>query len=281
LQLGEYQEAARHFQRSLALAEAEFDNAAAVAAASGLGDVGLALGEWAGAHAWYQRAMRVAEAATDPLALGRLRHRLGRLEHERGDFTGAGEQIRAAREQLEPLGDAGELAAVLNTQGLVDAAVGRPGAALAAYREALAWAQRVPKPDLELEIRLNLADLALGGGRLLDAEEELRRAEEAAIAHHLVGRLVRVYGLMGRLRGLHGDETGFVFFEQAVALCRTLASSRADEAWVHREYGLFRLRLGQPDEARAYLERAQELFGALGRTLEVARVREELERLSA
>jgi len=282
VQLGDHSDAARHFQRSLALAEAEFDQSAAVEASRGLGDIALAQGEWAGANAWYQRALRLAEAASDARAIGQVQHQFGRLAHQRGDLTGAGEQLRAARERFEQLGEVTELAGVLNSQGLVDAALGRHGVALAAYREALAWAQRAPAAaDLELSIRLNLVELALGTGRLLEAEEELRRAEESAVAHDLAGRLVRVYGLMGRLRGLHGDETGFVFFEQAVELCHMLGASPLDEAWVYHEYGLFRLRLGQGDEARAYLERAQELFGSLGKSLELERVRGDLERLTA
>ena len=39
--------------------------------------------------------------------------------------------------------------------------------------------------------------------------------------------------------------------------------------------------LGSRDEARAYLERAREIFESLGDTLEVEKVREELQQVSA
>jgi Flp pilus assembly protein TadD len=86
---------------------------------------------------------------------------------------------------------------------------------------------------------------------------------------------------MGRLRGAQGDETGFVFFEQAIELVRALPGSVVTEAQVYHAYGLFRSRLGQQDEARAYLERARELFDSLGEAVERARVDEELRALSA
>ncbi|HEX9705372.1 MAG TPA: tetratricopeptide repeat protein, partial [Gemmatimonadales bacterium] len=82
--LGRYDDSARNWQRSLALAEAEFDQAGATAASAGLGEVALARGEWPGANAWYQRGLRLADAAGDIRAAGRLERRLGVLAHRRG-----------------------------------------------------------------------------------------------------------------------------------------------------------------------------------------------------
>jgi tetratricopeptide (TPR) repeat protein len=94
-------------------------------------------------------------------------------------------------------------------------------------------------------------------------------------------RLAQVYTLMGRLRGAQEDETGFVFFEQAIELAKALDRSVTTQAQVYFEYGLFRNRLGQQDEARAYLEQARELFESLGETAERERADAELRRLTA
>src|SRR5213078_5216656 len=129
------------------------------------------------------------------------------------DLAAAGDLLRRARERFEAAGPPDEMAGVLNEQGRLDAELGRYTAASAAYREALAWVQREPRdPGLELSIRLSLAELQLETGRLLEAEEEMRRAEQVAIAGSLTARLVQVYTLMGILRGRQQDETGFVFF---------------------------------------------------------------------
>lgn len=282
LALGHYEVGAKHFQRSLALAEAEFDQVGATGACEGLADTALAQGQWSGAYAWYSRGLRLAEAAGDVVRAGRFERQLGVVARHQGDLAAASEFLRSARERLEPTALADEMARVLNEQGQLDAKLGRQAAASAAYREALAWAQRKPgEPGVELTIRLNLAERDLDAGHLVEAEAELRRAEQVAIGGDLVLRLAHVYVLMGRLRGAQEDETGFVFFEQAIELAKALDRSVATEAQVCFEYGLFRNRLGQQDEARAYLERARELYGSLGETVERERADAELRRLSA
>ena len=282
LALGGHAEGARHFQRALALAEAEFDQAGAIAACQGLGDAALGQGQWSGALAWYSRGLRLAQASQDRRAVGRLERHLGVLARRQGDLAAAGDHLRRARESAEAVGAADEMARVLDTQGQLEAQQGRHGAAATAYREALAWAQRPPRdPALELVIRLNLAELQLETGRFLEVDEELRRAEQVAIAGNLTRPLVQVYTLMGRLRGQQEDETGFVFFEQAIELCKTVERAAATEGLVYLEYGLFRDRLGQRDEARAYLERAREIFDSVGEALERDRVDAELRKLSA
>ena len=280
--IGKHADGASDFQRALALAEAEFDQAGAISACVGLGDAQLALGAWGGAQAWFSRGLRLAEASGDQARIGGLERRLGVLARKQADLAAAGEYLRRARERFEDAGPADEMARVLDAQGRLDAQLGRHTAAAAAYREALAWTQRAPRaPGLELSIRLNLAELELEMGRWLDAEAELRRAEQVAIAANLAGRLAQIYTLMGKLRGAQQDETGFVFFEQAIELARAVEHSAAAEAQVYHDYGLFRSRLGQQEEARAYLERARELFDSLGEAGERELIDAELRALSA
>ena len=73
--LSAFADGARLFQRALALAEAEFDQASVIAASEGLGEASLAQGQLSGAQAWLGRALRMAEAAGDRAALGRVRRR--------------------------------------------------------------------------------------------------------------------------------------------------------------------------------------------------------------
>src|SRR2546425_18212 len=216
LGLGLHAEGARHYQRCLALAEAEFDPAAAISACEGLGKAAQAQVEWAGAEAWYARGLRLAEAAGDQRRIGGLLHELATLACRRGELAAAGDYLRRARGFFEPLTEALAMAQVLNTQGQLDVQLGRQQAAAAAYREALAWLQRAPRePSLESGIRLNLAQLQLEAGRFLEAEEELRRAEQLAIGEKLMRRPGQVLTGLGALRGPRLDETRFCFFEEA------------------------------------------------------------------
>lgn len=280
LAVREHANGARYFQRALALAEAAFDQAGAIGACEGLGDAAMWQGEWLGAQAWYARGLRLAEASNDRRSLGRLERQMGVLARRQGDLAAAGDHLRRAREWFEG-GLPEEMARVLNEQGQLETQLGRSAAAGAVYREALAWVQRASRDlDLELAIRLGLAGLLLETARLLEAEEEMRRAEQVAIAGHSRRGLVQVYTLMGKLRGRQQDETGFVFFEEAIQLCRTLGSATA-EAQVYLEYGLFQEQVGQMDEARAYLERAREIFASAGDAGERDRADAELQKMSA
>jgi len=275
LALGNYSEGARHYQRALVLSEAEFNQSGAVDASVGLGAAAFERGEWSGARAWYSRALRLTESGNDRLRLGVIEHRLGLLDRQQGDLAAAGDHLRRARECFEGLnGEAAlQMARVLDAQGELDAALGRPGPAAGAFREALAWVRRDQHdPGLDVTIRLHLAELLLDTGRWLEAEEEMRRAEQLAITSNQTRGLVRIYTLLGTLRGRQDDETGFVFFEQAIALCRALEGPLLEDARVYHAYGLFRQVCGGPDEARAYLERARGIFRSLGMDAEVERV---------
>jgi tetratricopeptide (TPR) repeat protein len=282
LQVGAYAVGARYFQRAFALAEAELDTLGAIAASEGLGDAALRQEQLSGAHSWYSRGLRLAEASGDQVRWGRFERQLGVLAQRQGDLASASDHLSRSRVRLEPSGEAHEMARTLAAQGALEVELGNYQAASAAYREALAWVQREPKDaELEMDIRTRIGELLLEAGRLLEAEEELRRAEEVAIAANLTVRLIHLYTLMGQLRGRQADETGFVFFEQAIDLCRMVGPSPTAEAHVYFEYGRFRQRLEQLDEARAYFERARGMFERAGESAQQDRAAKALGQLSA
>jgi tetratricopeptide (TPR) repeat protein len=275
---GYLDEGARAFQRSLALAEAESDNEHAAGACQGLGDVLFAQSQWAGAEAWFNRGLQFAtsnRALAASLSLG-----LGQTALRRGQLEAATDQLQRAFESFEAMGDKAGVIRTLLARGLMEAAHGKTAAVLASYREAL---NLLPvanaDPALELAVRLRLAELYLELGRLPDAEDEARRAEDLAIAHQQRGSLARVYVIMGKLRSRQGDDNGFVFFEQAIELCRSGEPARRLEADVYREYARFRTTMGDRHEARAYLERARELLEPFGDDLARERIDEELRQL--
>jgi len=276
---GYLDEGARAFQRSLALAEAEADKVHAAGACKGLGDVLFAQAQWSGAEAWFTRGLQYAQA-NRPLN-GSLSLGLGQIAHRRGDYTAATARLERALETFEALGDQAGVVRTLLARGLMEAAQGRTSDVLGSYREALS---RLPVTDrdpvLELSVRLRLAELYLDLDRLPDAEDETRRAEDVAITYQQTRWLARVYLIMGKIRGRQGDENGFVFFEQAIDLCRSGEPARRLEADVYREYARFRAIMGDRDEARAYLERARELLEPFGDAAARERIDEDLQRLT-
>jgi tetratricopeptide (TPR) repeat protein len=283
MRLGRFQEAGRHFQRGLALAESELDHAGAADACEGLGSIALEQApEAMGAQAWYSRGLLFARAAGNERRIGQLHLDLGEAACRTGEWSLAGDSVREARDLFQQLADPRGLARVLALQAALSAGLGETREATAAYREALAWALRgEPDAALEVSIRINCAKLFLDSGSYLETDEELRRAEQMAIANNLIHELVRIYTLMGSAHGRQGDEVGFVFFEQAIELMRMLDHSPLDEAQVCYEYGVFENRVERPDESRAYLERAREIFESVGASGGLERVDAELHRVSA
>ncbi|MGH7531163.1 MAG: hypothetical protein ACREMN_12325, partial [Gemmatimonadales bacterium] len=149
-------------------------------------------------------------------------------------------------------------------------------ASLTASGPALAPAPDAADPALHVTVRLRLVELYLEAGRLPDAEDEARRAEEVAIATQASRSLARVYVLMGRMRERQRDENGFVFFEQAIELCRGPHPDARLEADVYRAYGQFRVALGDLHEAGACLARARDLLVPFGDEVALERVEQDL-----
>lgn len=281
-ELARFDEAARYHQRALVLAEATFDHAAVVRACIGLGRAAIARDELTGAQAWFQRAQRQAESAAAPTARGTIEFELGALAWRLGDAGAARERLQRARDVLEPIGADADLARLACMLGQIESASGNHRAAIAAGREALAWALHpAVGAQVTAETCLAVAAFFASAGQLLDAEGELRRAESIAIEHNFSELLVRVYIALGDLATTQGDETGFVFFEQAAELCHAIAPISSLEGRVYESYGNFRLRFGQREEAHAHLERARQIFDAVHDVASLTRLGRELASLSA
>jgi tetratricopeptide (TPR) repeat protein len=277
---GSFENAARRYQRSLVLADAEGTAEAAALSCEGLGEVSFEQEKLQGAASWYARGLRHAGENKELAAL--LTIGSARVAYSRGDLATADERLQHASETLLELRHAEGMARLHNAWGTVHALRGRLPDALLSYREAIARLQGMDKnAGLEMDVRINICQLYLEWGRLPDAEDEIRRAEEIAIAHNFIRQLAQLYLVMGKVSGRQRDETGFVFFEQAIELCRGREPFPRLEAEAYREYGRFKKELGEVDEARAFLERAREILDAIGDVPGVTRLEGEIASLGA
>ncbi len=280
--LGFFDDSMRRYRRALVLAESVFDTGSAITACVGLGTLLMEQEAWAGSDAWLARAMRMAERAGDERYLADVSHHQGEAARRRRDFTPATAALDRARRTFEEMGNANEMARVLTTYGLLYADMEMPARAEATYHEALAWVRLAKGNDpLEAFIRLNHAKLHVAADRFHEAEAEIRRAERLAVKNNLLRRLVQLYTLLGNLRARQGDDTGFVFFEQALLFARMLDRRPIIEAQVYHEYGVFMMQMHQTEDGRAYLRRAREIFESIGHQAEADRVIVDMRRSSA
>jgi tetratricopeptide (TPR) repeat protein len=273
---GYLDEGARAFQRALALAEAESDHEHAARACQGLGDVLFAQSQWVGAEAWYDRGLQFTRSNGELASWFFLS--LGRTALRCGDPGGAAEWLGRALERFEAIGERVGIVQALLARAQVAAAQRRVSDVLATYREALTRAS-LEGAELQVMVRLALTEFYLDLDRFRDAEDEARCVENIAIAHQQRGALARVYMLMGRLRAQQQDEDGFVFYEQAIELCRSGEPARL-EVDIYREYARFRSAMGDRQEARAYLDRARELVEPFRDELARRQIEDELSTLA-
>jgi tetratricopeptide (TPR) repeat protein len=244
-------------------------------ACQGLGNVALANAQPLGAEAWYGRAVRFADdvSVAAELALG-----LAEVARLRGQTEIALGRLERARDTFAMLGDSEGLARVLLCEGRLEAAQGRHQHALRSFREALGRLRDTHgRHALEITVGREISLIHLEDGRLPDAEDEVRRAEELAVARNLTRELARLYLILGAVRSRQGNESGFIFFENAIELCRGLEPARDLEAESYLEYSRFRRATGEADEANAYLDRAREILEPMGDSPLLTKVRAELE----
>lgn len=269
---GRLEEAWSWYERSWQLAVDAMDLEGQVIACQGLGNVCDDRGERDRARLWWERGLELGTGLDAPALEWPLYVNLSVLSMLEGDLEEAEALLGRGRERMERTGAPEARLYWLNNRGLLQLEHGDPAAAEAVFREALPEAQG----RWELTLRVNLGEALLRQGRLLEAADEARRAEEVAVVHRLVPDLVDVYSLLGGIARERCDEEGFVFYEQALRVCHERGLPRKAEAAVLHGYGQLHCACGRPEEGRGYMDAALEMYRALGLGPELARVEADL-----
>lgn len=265
------------YEQSFALAADAMDVAGQVIACQGLGNVCDDRGERERARLWWERGLEMAAGLGDPALEWPLLANLSVLGMLEGDLPEAERLLARARERIEATAAPGAGLYWRNNRGLLLLEHGDAVEAEAVFREALAEADG----HWELTLRVNLGEALLRQDRLLEASDEARRAEEIAIVHRMVPDLVDVYSLLGAIARERCDDEGFVFYEQALRVCRERALPARNEAAILHGYGRLHAACGRADEGRGYLEAARDVYLRLGFAPELARVEADLAPLAA
>lgn len=277
LALGEFRDAAAHYQRSAELARHAGDLHAEVVARIGAGNVSNWQDRWPEAERYYLEALRVAEE------VGGLELEKGQIFNNLGSVTTRLQRLDEAEEWFERgiatwnlVPSTVDLSVCLHNQGHLRVLQGRRADALALYERALALT--VPSTFRAL-ISSDIAELLSEDGHLTLAEDRTRAAEEHAIASGSPYALGRMYYARGNLARVRGDVDGFTFFEKALEIARDKGYPYL-EAETLAQYADLRLKTGGVEEAQAYLESARDIFCDLGAVRDHNRAQEALARLA-
>ncbi len=261
------------YEQSYHLSTDQLDLAGQVIACQGLGNLCDDRGQRDRARSWYERGLALARGLSQPELVWPFYTNLSVLARKSGELDEAESFLARARELITAAGDETGMLFWYNSEGLLllerEDAVG----AERLYREAL---ERSQDPFWEMTMRINLGEALVHQGRLFEAEEEARRAEEIAILNRFIADLVDVYDLLGFIARTRCDEEGFVFYEQALKVCQERSLPQVQEAKIYHGYGRLHQACGRIEEAAAYLERAREIYASLGLAAELGRVVEDL-----
>lgn len=280
LSLGDFQEAAAHYERSAQLARDADDIRGEVVAHTGTGNVLVWQGRWTDAETHYREALALLEAAEGEqvsLERAQLFNNLGNMATRLGRFPEAESWLSQAWEMWSTLSSPLDMAICHMIYGLLREREGR----WAEAREQYESARALPVPPTLLSgIATDLAELCVREGHLTQAQEWGRVAEEYAIRSGSAYMLGHMYQGRGNIARASGDADGFTFFEKALEIAREKGYTFL-EAETLASYADLRRQTGGVEEAQAYLERAREIFQELGAVRDLARVEEALAEIRA
>jgi tetratricopeptide (TPR) repeat protein len=275
---GDWTSAARLYAQGYDVAVAERDAEGAVVACQGLGNVHVDQGRWDEARDWYLRGMSQCPPEPPSAEYVHLANGLAVVERRLGDTDEAADWLSLAGEVARRLGDDGLLGYLDNGWGMLELARGTPERAEAAFRRALV---RALDPFARTTVTVNLADPLLRQGRPREAEAAAREAEALALHHRAVTKLPDVYRTLGMVAGARRDAEGFVFFEQALAICAEHRLPPFEAAVTQHHYGRFEAALGDADAAAARLREARRMYDEIGARMDAHAAAAELAAMGA
>lgn len=233
-----------------------------------------------------EQALERAQRACDQAAVASLQHSVGRIRYwdafASGDFERSRPHFAAALELTTRLSDTAAMADAEFYLGLIEQMQERNEAAMARFRQSLAWSREANDKLLQSFAVRHIAGLDEDAGKLADAERGFRESlalREQAGADFLVpfARLT----LADFIEQHHGDHAGaLAMTAQAVKEARQSASRRA---LVNGEIALSqRLRkAGQSSLALAHAQSASKEAAQLGDAELVAKARKQLAEVRA
>jgi tetratricopeptide (TPR) repeat protein len=275
--MGQWETSARRYRESYEVCVAQRDDAGAVVACQGLGNVHVDQSRWSEGREWYLRGVELCPARPAGVEYVHLCVGLSVVERRLGALDAAAEWLARGEESAGGLGD-GVLAYVDHAWGRLHLARGGAAEAEHAFRRALG---RELEPLMRVAVMVGLSEPLLRQGRTREALAVARDAEALAIHSRAVLKLPDVYRALGAAAAAGSDAEAFLFYEQALEVCRAHRLPAFEVAATQQHYGRFEARRGDHEAAAARLREAHRLYTELGARVEAGEVAEELGRMGA
>ncbi|HYC30887.1 MAG TPA: CHAT domain-containing protein, partial [Gemmatimonadales bacterium] len=179
-QLNDFAAAERLYRRAAGWYREARLPAAEAEAQQGLAALMLQRRDAPAAETLLRSALRAQEAAGYRRSAGRTMVELGKVAAQRGDTAAARLHLKRAVGELEKVGDSVSAAAATGERAALEAVLGRPAAATALYRSALALLGGRLAPEVSWRLHAGLGRALAVRGSADEAARELRAAVDAA-----------------------------------------------------------------------------------------------------
>jgi ATP/maltotriose-dependent transcriptional regulator MalT len=252
---------------------AQRDGEGAVVGCQGVGNVYVDRGQWEQAREWYLRGLSLAGEARPSRALWQLYSNLAVVARRTGELSASAEWLARAAAVVRELGDEAGTLPLENGRARLLEDRGDHAAAEAAYRRSL---EARGSPAERATVLSNLAECLLAAGKPREAEAAARELERTALVHGLTPLLPHAYRTLGGAARDRRDGEAFVFYEQALDLCRAPGSPPIELAETQYEYARWEAAAGRGESAAARLEEALAIYRRLGTGPEIERTEREL-----
>ncbi|HEY7770822.1 tetratricopeptide repeat protein [Longimicrobium sp.] len=276
--MGQWELSARRYEEGYEVSVAQRDEMGAVVACQGLGNVHVDQSRWGEARAWYLRGVERCPARPPTVEYVHLCVGLSVVERRLGDLDAAAEWLaRGEKTAAAGLGDS-VMGFVDHAWGRLHLARGEAAEAESAFRRALA---RELDSVVRVAVMVGLSEPLLHQGRAGEAFTLAQDAEALAIHAGAVLKLPDVYRALGAAAAERGEAEAFLFYEQALEVCRDHGLPAFEAAATQHHYGRFETRRGDAEAAAARLREAHRLYTEMGARMEAEEVAEELGRMGA
>lgn len=275
--MGQWELSTRRYAEGYEVSVAQRDEMGAVVACQGLGNVHVDQSRWSEAREWYLRGVERFPANPPALEYVHLCLGLSVVERRLGDLDAAAVWLARGERSASGHGD-GVMAYVDHGWGRLHLTHGDALQAESAFRRALA---RAMDPVGRLAALVGLSEPLLRQGRTREAFAVARDAEALAIHSRAVLKLPDVYRALGAAAAESGDSEAFLFYEQALEVCREHGLPEFEVAATQHHYGRLEARRGDREAAAARLQEAHRLYTELGARMEADEVADELGRMGA
>lgn len=266
---GQPEQARAVSMRSLAMSKAHHVREAALALKS-LGYVAFIQGDLNEAATHWQRSLALVEQTGDQRELARVNNNLGMIAARRGYPNDAISHFQRALEVLERVGDAEAVATIYNNLGGAYAMAGRSGHARGYYLKSLQAHLALGHALEAAGCQMNLGELARKTGDVQTAIHYLTHSRDAMETLGAVEDLPEVYRQLAATHLAANDlPAAQQHGERALEYART-AGNRLEAGIVHRVLGQIAGEQSQPDHAVEHLAQSRAILEELGGEHELA-----------